>query len=229
MANIALVNNWVAGIYQWADGDVLDGGPDSLEVLPVKQLANNSLHQRLVNVTDWSDTLAAAYGYPLGAVVRHAGVSWRAKLANDVPPGTDPLKWERWGFSESELAAWLEARYLRVGVVSASTQVALAGGSLITIATLTAPRTGRVDIEYQFQGLGANDACSAGFIVHVNGVATRAHDEAIGTTTNLLRITGQRILKNVDVLEGQAVELLVGCSGSNYTKSRAAINLEYRT
>lgn len=107
MANIALVNNWSPTVYQWADGDVLDGGPDSLEVLPIKQLANNSLHQRMVNVTDWNADLAAAYGYPVGAVVRHGGVSWRAKLANNVAPGTNPTRWERWGYSESELAAAL--------------------------------------------------------------------------------------------------------------------------
>ena len=63
--------------------------------------------QRLVNVTDWSADLAAAYGYPQGAAVRHSGVSWRAKLANNVAPGTDATKWERWGYSESELAAYL--------------------------------------------------------------------------------------------------------------------------
>jgi hypothetical protein len=105
MANISLVNNWVPTIYQWADGDVLDGGPDSLEVLPIKQLANNSLYQRLRNVTPWNSDLAAAYGYPAGACVMHLGVSWRAVLDNAVAPGSDATKWERWGYSESELDA----------------------------------------------------------------------------------------------------------------------------
>jgi hypothetical protein len=115
MANITPVDNWTAGVYQWADGDVLDGGPDSLEVLPVKQLANRSVYQRLRNVTPWDGALAEAFGYPVGACVMHAGVSWRAKLDNSVEPGTDPGKWERWGYSESELNARL-AELLPYGV-----------------------------------------------------------------------------------------------------------------
>jgi hypothetical protein len=107
MANIDTPDNWAAGIYQWADGDVLDGGADSLEVLPVKQLASRSLYQRLRNVTPWDAALAAATGYPASACVRHAGTSWRAKLDNSVAPGTDAAKWERWGWSEDELNAKL--------------------------------------------------------------------------------------------------------------------------
>lgn len=116
MANIVETDNWPGGVYQYADGDELDGGPDSAEVLPFKQLAQRSLYQRLRNVTDWDAGLAAAFGYPAGAVVRHAGVSWRAIAGNDVEPGTDPLAWERWGFSESELAT-----YLRSGLLSPAT------------------------------------------------------------------------------------------------------------
>ena len=112
MANIVETDNWPGGVYQYADGDVLEGGPDSSEVLPLKQLAQRSLYQRLRNVTDWDAGLAAEFGYPAGAVVRHAGVSWRAKITNAVEPGTDPAAWERWAYSESELAAYLRGSLL---------------------------------------------------------------------------------------------------------------------
>ena len=112
MANIVETDNWPGGVYQYADGDVLEGGPDSSEVLPLKQLAQRSLYQRLRNVTDWDAGLAAGFGYPAGAVVRHEGVSWRAKVNNAVEPGTDPAAWERWGFSEGELAAYLRGSLL---------------------------------------------------------------------------------------------------------------------
>ena len=112
MANIVETDNWPGGVYQYADGDVLEGGPDSSEVLPLKQLAQRSLYQRLRNVTDWDAGLAAGFGYPAGAVVRHEGVSWRAKVTNAVEPGTDPAAWERWAYSESELAAYLRGSLL---------------------------------------------------------------------------------------------------------------------
>lgn len=113
MANIVETDNWPGGVYQYADGDVLEGGPDSSEVLPLKQLAQRSLYQRLRNVTDWDAGLAAEFGYPAGAVVRHAAVSWRSKVGdNDVEPGTDPAAWERWAYSESELAAYLRSSLL---------------------------------------------------------------------------------------------------------------------
>ena len=107
MSNIAVSNDWPAGVYQYADGDVLDGGADSSEVLPLKQLANRSLFQRLANVTPWDSSLAAEFGYPNKAVVMHGGLSWRAVVANAVEPGTDITKWERWGFSEADLAAYM--------------------------------------------------------------------------------------------------------------------------
>lgn len=132
MANIAETDNWPGGVYQYADGDVLQGGPESSEVLPLKQLAQRSLYQRLRNVTDWDAGLAAGFGYQAGAVVRHAGVSWRAILGNDVAPGTDPLKWERWGYSESELQAKIDEN------LSASVLGSL-GFSILTDATGAIP------------------------------------------------------------------------------------------
>lgn len=107
MANIAETDNWPGGVYQYADGDVLEGGPDSSEVLPLKQLAQRSLYQRLRNVTPWDDALAAEFGYPNKACVMHGGVSWRAIVANNVEPGTDGTKWERWGYTLQELEAYL--------------------------------------------------------------------------------------------------------------------------
>lgn len=105
MANIEESNDWPSGVYQYADGDVLDGGPESSETLPIRQLANRSLYQRVRNVTPWESALALSVGYPTGACVMHAGVSWRSKVLNAVEPGTDAEKWERWGYSESELDA----------------------------------------------------------------------------------------------------------------------------
>lgn len=103
MANIVETDNWPGWVYQYADGDVLGGGPNSSEVLPLKQLAQRSLYQRLRNVTDWDATLAASFGYPAGACVRYGSTTWRAIVANNVAPGTDAAKWERWGYSEGEL------------------------------------------------------------------------------------------------------------------------------
>lgn len=105
MSNIAVSNDWPAGVYQYAIGDVLDGGAESSEVLPFKQLANRSLFQRLANITPWDSALAAEFGYPNKACVMHTGLSWRAVEANNVEPGTDVTKWERWAFSASELAS----------------------------------------------------------------------------------------------------------------------------
>lgn len=221
--------DWPAGVYQIGVTDPVLGGADGPPNVMGRHLTNRSVYQRLRNVTPWSATLAATHGYPAGACVKHGAFTWRAIVDNNVAPGTNPLMWERWGFSEAELAAWLNDLQLRVGSINSTVQTAVASGPLITIASMAAPRTGRVDIEYQYEGVGASNACAAGFVVHVNDINPRAHDEAIGTTTNLLRITGTRILKNIDVVAGQLVSLLVGVSGSNYTKSRAAINLEYRS
>lgn len=108
MANINESDDWASGVYQYAIGDVLDGGPESSETLPIRQLANRSLFQRLRNVTPWDAALALAVGYPSGACVMHSGVSWRSKVLNSVEPGTDELKWERWGYSNEELKDLIE-------------------------------------------------------------------------------------------------------------------------
>ena len=111
MANIEQTYDWPAGVYQWADGDVLDGGADSAETLPIRQLGNRSLFQRLANVTPWDSALAITFGYPVKACVMHKGLSWRSKMAaNNIEPGMDPAAWERWGYSESELEAFLASQ-----------------------------------------------------------------------------------------------------------------------
>lgn len=104
---------WPSGVYQIAVTDPVLGGSDGPPNVMARALVNRSLYQRLRNVTPWSADLAAAYGYPAGACVRHGVTTWRAIVDNNVAPGTDPLKWERWGFSEAELAA-----YLRSGLLS---------------------------------------------------------------------------------------------------------------
>jgi hypothetical protein len=103
MADTTQINEWGPGVYQYANGDVLDGGPESSETLPIRQLANRSLYQRLRNVTQWDADLADEFGYPAMACVTHAGVTWRSLVANDVAPGTDITKWVRWGFTMGEL------------------------------------------------------------------------------------------------------------------------------
>lgn len=110
MANLNELDDWPSGVYQYADGDVLDGGPESTETLPLRQLAARARYQRLRNVTPWDALLAAANGYPAGACVFHSGVTWRAKVPNNAEPGTDPAKWERWGYSASELMGWAQSQ-----------------------------------------------------------------------------------------------------------------------
>lgn len=103
---------WPLGVYQLAVTDPVLGGADGPPNLMGRSLANRTLYQRLRNVTPWLADLAAAHGYPAGACVRHGATTWRAIVDNNVAPGTDPAKWERWGYSESELAAYLRGSLL---------------------------------------------------------------------------------------------------------------------
>ena len=104
--------DWPLGVYQLAVTDPVLGGADGPPNLMGRALANRTVYQRLRNVTPWLADLAAAHGYPAGACVRHGATTWRAIVDNDVAPGTDPTKWERWGYSESELAAYLRGSLL---------------------------------------------------------------------------------------------------------------------
>lgn len=114
MANQVETNTWPAGVYQVASTDPVLGGPEGPVNMMGAGLASRSLYQRLRNITPWNFDLATSVGYPAGACVLYGGVTWKAKVDNDVPPGTDPLKWERWAFTESELAEMLAASSLTV-------------------------------------------------------------------------------------------------------------------
>lgn len=85
-------------------------------------VANAMRYLLQFGVSEWVTT----EDYPLAARVQHAGVTWVAILANTgIEPGTDPTKWERWGFSATELAAFLDPITLdgtnnRVGINQAT-------------------------------------------------------------------------------------------------------------
>lgn len=98
---------WPAGVYQIAVTDPVLGGSDGAPNVMGAALAKRAMYQRMRSVTAWDATLAAAHDYPAKACVMHGATSWRAIVDNNVEPGSDPLKWERWGYSETELAAVL--------------------------------------------------------------------------------------------------------------------------
>lgn len=104
--------DWPANVYQVGVTDPVLGGVDGPVNIMGAALAKRSLYQRMRNVTPWSADLAAAHGYPAGACVRHGATTWRAIVDNAVAPGTDPTRWERWGYSEKELAAYLRGSLL---------------------------------------------------------------------------------------------------------------------
>jgi hypothetical protein len=101
MANIVEQVQWETGVYEYANGDLLNGGPDSSEVLPIKQLSNRTKFLRTYSVNPWQSALAP---YPAEAYVSDGGKTWRSLVANNtVQPGTDPTKWEQWGFTLTEM------------------------------------------------------------------------------------------------------------------------------
>jgi hypothetical protein len=101
MANIVEQLQWETGVYQYANGDLLNGGPDSSEVLPIKQLSNRTKFLRTYSVNPWQSALAP---YPAEAYVSDSGKTWRSLVANNtVQPGTDPTKWEQWGFTLTDM------------------------------------------------------------------------------------------------------------------------------
>ncbi len=171
--------------------------------------------------------------------------AYMAALAGLLPYGTPPVclktgpigtddKTKIYKSALGEYWMWLGdawrvvAGFYKESTTSLTSQTAVAGGSLISIVSMTPTLTRLADIEYQYQGTGASSSCSAGFELRLNGVNVRPHDDAYGTTTNLLRITGYRVIRNVPLVAGQTLELMAGTSGANYTKTRASINLEYK-
>jgi hypothetical protein len=104
MANhIETPADWPVSVYQVGVTDPVLGGAEGPVNIMGLALAKRALYQRMRNVTPWDAGLAALHGYPAGACVRHGATTWRAKLDNNVAPGTDAAKWERWGWSEDEL------------------------------------------------------------------------------------------------------------------------------
>jgi hypothetical protein len=109
MANQNETPEWPATVYQVGVTDPVLGGAEGPVNVMGLALAKRSLYQRLRNVTPWDAALAANFGYPAGACVRHGAVTWRAVVDNNVAPGSDAAKWERWGYSEAELNQLLAA------------------------------------------------------------------------------------------------------------------------
>jgi hypothetical protein len=136
--------DWPLGVYQIAVTDPVLGGSDGPPNLMGRALANRALYQRLRNVSPWSADLAATHGYPAKACVMHGGLSWRAVVDNNVAPGADALKWERWGYSEGELDAKLAALALQMAVDLGRTFVRFQGAvpPLVTVPSVAVPGTG---------------------------------------------------------------------------------------
>lgn len=101
MANLKESDLWEGGIYQLEEEDPVLGGPDGVDNLPPRQLANRTRYQRLRNVTPWDP----GFDYPAGAYVHHAGTTWRSTAPSlNVPPGDKAGRWERWGHNAKELS-----------------------------------------------------------------------------------------------------------------------------
>lgn len=111
MATLPEADTWPLDVYQIDVTDPVLGGPDGPPNRASGALAKRAAYQRLRNVTTWDVDLATKFdGYPDKACVMYGGLSWRSKVnGNTAVPGSDPLKWERWGFSESELGDILSA------------------------------------------------------------------------------------------------------------------------
>jgi hypothetical protein len=93
-------------------------------------------------VAEWSTT----EDYPLAGRVQHAGVTWVAILANTgIEPGTDPLTWERWGYSETELNS-LNNAYLTKSVAGAVNVTLTAAESRNAIFNFTGALTANINV-----------------------------------------------------------------------------------
>lgn len=92
---------------QPSDAEIQEGWPLS-PVPPSRQrfnwllnfLANGVRYLMQRGIAEWNED----EDYPISGRVQHAGLTWVALDDNlGIEPGTDPLIWERWGFSASEL------------------------------------------------------------------------------------------------------------------------------
>lgn len=181
--------NWPPGVYQIAVTDPVLGGSDGPPNLMGTALANRALYQRMRNVTPWSADLAALHAYPAGACVMHLGVSWRAKVDNDVPPGSDAAKWERWGFSESELSAAVAGSNSNIAEVVNNTYIGptpqklrvFSPGTVLTdmpnigqdyvlqTLVLTGARRARIFAHASFRNDSTTASCTIGSSLRVDG------------------------------------------------------------
>ncbi|MET3916238.1 hypothetical protein ABID97_003020 [Variovorax sp. OAS795] len=106
MASLNETDLWEPGIYQLEEDDPVLGGPQGIDNLAPRQLASRSRYQRLRSVTPWDIALP----YPEGAYAAHGGKTWRSLApSTGVQPGSDATKWERWGFTASEMGAEISA------------------------------------------------------------------------------------------------------------------------
>ncbi|WP_418131506.1 hypothetical protein [Variovorax sp. 278MFTsu5.1] len=105
MANLNETDQWETGIYQIEEDDPVLGGPSGIDNRPPRELANRTRFLRVRNVTPWDP----AFSYPANvAYVSYGGTTWRSMGDSlNVPPGSDPTKWTRWGHTAAELNAAL--------------------------------------------------------------------------------------------------------------------------
>jgi len=146
MAFLPQTDTWPPDVYQIDLTDPVLGGPDGPPNKATGTLAKRAMYQRLRNVTPWDAALAAFLSYPDKACVMYAGVSWRSKIdGNDVAPGTDPLKWERWGYSQSELDAYMNNLLKTQVLASIGFGVLSDATGAIPGANYTLGQTGNID------------------------------------------------------------------------------------
>jgi hypothetical protein len=124
MANLIESDEW-PGVYQLEEDDPVLGGPlpAGTSNLQPTQLASRTRYLRLRGISPWDPTLE----YPQDAYVSDAGKTWHSLVANtNVQPGTDPTKWERWGYAADEQATPSNAVPIMNGVGAPGAAAAVA-------------------------------------------------------------------------------------------------------
>lgn len=134
---------------QPADAEIQEGWPLS-PVPPSRQrfnwilnfVANAVRYFTQRGVSEWDTD----EDYPQFGRVQHTGVTWVALLANSgVEPGTDAATWERWGYSETELAAFNDA-YLTKSVAGGANVVLTASEAKKAIFNFTGLLTANINV-----------------------------------------------------------------------------------
>jgi hypothetical protein len=122
MAQLTESDEW-SGIYQLEEDDPVLGGPlpAGTSNLQPTQLASRTKYLRLRGISPWDATLE----YPQDAYVSDDGKTWHSLVANtNVQPGTDPTKWERWGYTADDQAGLSNANPVMNGAASPGTAAA---------------------------------------------------------------------------------------------------------